>query len=667
MPAATEAYYKAPSAVREAGIALVALLVAALVGYGWQLGFFLENAHNGLIGGSFTAVGLYVVRMRPRHREGWLFVATGVLHAVMFFGRQYGLEGGALPAASWIGWIGVWPLPLAIAMSGWTLMAFPDGRLPSRGWRAAVVAMMTVAAVLAAVSALWPVEYDRIGLSAPHPLQLPGAEAAARFWEYAKFSYVAFQVLWTVAIVARIRHADGDEVRQMRWLVYAVVMAVVLLVAGLLVLGSPLPGLLVLPLIPVAAGFAILKLRLYDIDPVINKTLVVGAMLLVVTAGYVAIVVGVGALVPAEGRVLSLLTTAAVAVAFEPVRRRVQRLADRLVYGRRTTPYEALSQLSSHLEDAPQELLSGMAATVANAVGASEVVVWVGREDHLVPQVCWPASAYEEGSAALPDLGGPRRHVRPVVHRGTVRGAITLRKPSGEALTSVEDRLLADLAAQTGLVIVQQHQAQEIQAAARRIVTAEDAARRRIERDLHDGAQQRLVTLGLELGILAEQAKASGEVAIAARAKQARAQLLEATSELRELARGLHPMVLAQSGLEPALGTLAERSALPVRLHVTVAGRLPGTVEATAYYVVSEALTNAARHSGASVVRVDVTSVEGGLRLEVTDDGRGGARAGSGSGLQGLADRLAALGAELLVESPPGGGGTRLSTVLPCG
>lgn len=378
------------------------------------------------------------------------------------------------------------------------------------------------------------------GLSAPHPLQLPGAEAAARFWEYAQLSYVAFQVLWTVAIVARIRHADGDEVRQMRWLVYAVVMAVVLLVAGLLVLGSPLPGLLVLPLIPVAAGFAILKLRLYDIDPVINKTLVVGAMLLVVTAGYVAIVVGVGALVPAEERVLSLLTTAAVAVAFEPVRRRVQRLADRLVYGRRTTPYEALSQLSSHLEDAPQELLSGMAATVANAVGASEVVVWVGREDHLVPQVCWPASAYEEGSAALPDLGGPRRHVRPVVHQGTVRGAITLRKPSGEALTSVEDRLLTDLAAQTGLVIVQQHQAQEIQAAARRIVTAEDAARRRIERDLHDGAQQRLVTLGLELAILAERAKASGEVAIAARAKQARAQLLEATAELRELARGLH-------------------------------------------------------------------------------------------------------------------------------
>lgn len=466
--------------------------------------------------------------------------------------------------------------------------------------------------------------------------------------------------------MARIRHAHGDEVRQLRWLVYAVVMAIVLLVAGLLAFGSPVPGLLAIPLIPVAAGFAILKLRLYDIDPVINKTLVVGAMLLVITAGYVAIVIGAGAVIPADERVLSLLMTAGVAVAFEPLRRRTQRLADRLVYGHRATPYEALSQLSAHLEDAPQELLDGIAATVAEAVGASEVVVWVGGEERLVPQAWWPAPTAEDGPVALAALGSSRRHVRPVVHRGTVRGAVTLRKAAGESLTAAEDRLLADLAAQTGLVIVQQRQAPEIQAAARRIVSAEDAARRRIERDLHDGAQQRLVTLGLELGVLAEQAKATGDVAIADRVRQVRAQLLEATAELRELARGLHPMVLTQSGLEPALGALVDRSAIPVRLHVTVAGRLPSDAEATAYYVVSEALTNAARHSGASVVVVDVAHVAGGLCVQVTDDGRGGARPGAGSGLQGLADRLAAVGAELHVDSPSGGGGTRIRAVLPC-
>ena len=154
---------------------------------------------------------------------------------------------------------------------------------------------------------------------------------------------------------------------------------------------------------------------------------------------------------------------------------------------------------------------------------------------------------------------------------------------------------------------------------------------------------------------------------MADRVKQARAQLLEATAELRELARGLHPMVLVESGLEPALGALADRSPIPVRLHIAVPGRLSSDVEAAAYYVVSEALTNAARHSGASVVVVDVASVDGGLRVEVTDDGCGGARPVIGSGLEGLADRLAALGAELHVDSPSGGGGTRIRTLLPCG
>lgn len=247
-----------------------------------------------------------------------------------------------------------------------------------------------------------------------------------------------------------------------------------------------------------------------------------------------------------------------------------------------------------------------------------------------------------------------------------MRGAITLRKPVGEALTPAENRLLDDLVAQTGLVIAQQQQAQELQATARRMVTAQDAARRRIERDLHDGAQQRLVTMGLELGLLAEQAKATGEPELAERVGEVRAQLLEATADLRELARGLHPMVLTQSGLEAALSMLADRSAIPVRLlTVALAGRLPREVEATAYYVVSEALTNAARHSGAEVVTVDVAKVVEGLRVAVTDDGRGGARQHDGSGLQGLADRLAAVGATLTIDSPVGGG-TRIRTVLPC-
>ena len=657
----------APSAAREAGLAIVALLVALLVGYDWFLRFRLDNAHNGLIAASFVTVGLYVVRMRPRHHEGWLLVAVGVVHAVMFFDRQYGRTESVLPAASWIVWFGVWPLPLAIALFGWTFMAFPHGRMLSSRWRRAGVGMVAVATVMATMSALWPVDYDRIGVGSTHPLELPGAQAAARVWPYLLPSYALFQALWTAAVVVRLRRARGDEARQMRWLVYATVMATVLLGTGLAVFRSPVPGLLALPLIPLAAGIAILKYRLYDIDPVVNKTLVIGLLVLFVTAGYVAIVVVVGALIPVGTGWLSLLTTAVVAVAFEPLRRRAQRLADRLVYGHRATPYEALSRLSSQLDEAPDELLDGIAATVANAVGATEVVVWVGEEVRLVAQAGFPRPPDPCEPSRLDELDvGPHRHIRPVVHHGTVRGAVTLRKPLGEALTPAEDRLLDDLVAQTGLIIAQQQQARQLQAAARRIVTAQDVARRRIERDLHDGAQQRLVTMGLELGWLEERAKATGEVELAARVRDVRAQLLEATAELRELARGLHPMVLSQAGLETALRMLADRSAIPVRITVSLAGRLPREIEATAYFVVGEALTNAARHSGAAVVTVEVATVAQELRVLVSDDGRGGARPGDGTGLQGLADRLAAVGATLTIDSPVDGG-TRIRAVLPCG
>ena len=669
--AAAHGYREARASVRDALLGVIGLATAVLVGYGFMLGFHLDNLHNGLLGASFTAVGLYVLRVRPGHREGRLFVATGVAHAVMFLGRQYGLQDGPLPGASWLGWLGVWPLPLVIALAGVTVMAFPDGSFLSPRWRAAAAAMVAVAVVLAVPSALWPVEYDRIGMVAPHPLDVGGADLAEAILTPARtIAYSLFQLLWTVAVLARLVRARGDEARQLRWFVYAVAIDLLLLLAGVLLLGTPLPGLLATPLVAVAAGVAILKYRLYDIDPVINKTLVVGAMALVITAGYLAVAVGVGALLPVPDGVLSLVATAVVALAFEPVRRRAQRMADRLVYGHRSTPYEALSRLSAQLLTPREDLLGGLAATVAHAVGAVEVVVWVGDKDRLAPAAAWPAPRPHQPTA-LSDLGEQGRVVRPVLHDGSTRGAVTLRKRAGESLTAQEARLLTDLVAQVGLAIDHQarrqqvaDQAGELQAAARRIVTAQDAARRRIERNLHDGAQQRLVTLGLELGALAEHAEETGAPDLAARAESARRQLLDATAALREMARGLHPSVLTQDGLEPALATLADHSPLPVRLRVDVARRQPAEVEATAYFLVSEAITNAARHSGASLVEVGVQRDGQGLRVEVSDDGAGGADPASGSGLQGLADRLAALGARLELTSPPQGG-TRLRTVIP--
>jgi signal transduction histidine kinase len=656
-----------PSLGHEAAVAGIAVAVAALVAWGWALGFHLGNAHNGLIAASWTAVGLYVVRMRPRHREGWLFVTIGAAHAVMFFGRQYGLHDGPLPAASWLGWIGVWPLPVVIAVVGWSLMAFPDGILPSTAWRPVVWSMFAIATAMAAVSALWPVDYLRVGIGAPYPLHLAGRGTAESLWGAAQACYFLFQLVWTVALVIRIRRARGDEVRQLRWLVAAVLLDIGVLVTGLVLFGSPEPGLLALPVIPLACGAAILKRRLYDIDPVINRALVVGVMFALVTAGYAAIVLGVGSMVPAPTTALSLLATAVVAVAFEPLRREAQRLADRLVYGHRPTPYEALAQMAAEAELGPDDILDRAAATMARTVGATEVVLWSGPERQLEVVGAWPRRPAPAETVSLSDLADRGLHLRLVSHQGTMHGVISLRKPAGEVLTATEGKVLTDLVSQTGLVVVQLQQASDLRAAARRIVTAEDAARRRIERDLHDGAQHRLVTLGLELGAVSEHARAIGDPDLAERVADARAQLLQATAELRELARGLHPSVLVDAGLAVALATLADRSSVPVRLDVDLAERPAAEIEATAYFVVSEALTNAARHAQAKVVTVSISlTTTGSLDVRVSDDGIGCARVERVGGLQGLSDRLAALGARLEVTSKPGSG-TTIRAVLPCG
>ncbi|MBB5868087.1 signal transduction histidine kinase [Allocatelliglobosispora scoriae] len=628
---------------------------AVLVGGGFALGLNVGNLHNGLIAASFGAVGLYVVHRRPGSREGWLFVAVGVTHAVMFAGRQYGLHSGPLPGASWIGWLGVWPLPLVLVLVGVAVMCFPTGRLPSRGWVPVLGVLAAMGLVLSTVSALWPVEYGRTGLVAGHPLDLPGFSTADAFYRVARpVGYLLFQLTWVACVVARVRRARGDEARQLRWFLYSATMSAAVMVLGLAVWGSPIPGTLTAPLLAVAAGAAILRYRLYDIDPVINKSLVFGAMAVLVTLGYAVVVTGMGRLVSGYGNLLSLLATGLVAVIFEPLRRRAQRLADRVVYGRRASPYEALARLSAHFTAPAGGLLDGICATVADAVGAHEVTLWTGPADTLRAVSVWPTTtSLPTGSRTFADLVAV-----PVRHDGRFRGAITVTKAPGDTLSIAEQRVVGDLAAQAGLVL-------ELRATAQRLVAAGDAARRRLERDLHDGAQQRLVNVAMELGRVVRLATTAGAAEVAAQADDVRRQLLDATAELRELARGLHPAVLTQDGLEAAISFLADRSPLPVRLTVLVARRLSAEVESTAYFVVSEGLTNAAKHSGADAVTVRVVLAGASLVTEISDDGCGGAATRPGSGLEGLADRLATLDARLTVESGPAG--THLKTVIPCG
>jgi signal transduction histidine kinase len=231
-----------------------------------------------------------------------------------------------------------------------------------------------------------------------------------------------------------------------------------------------------------------------------------------------------------------------------------------------------------------------------------------------------------------------------------------VRAVAATARMSIEnERLQAEVRAQL----------EEVRASRARIVEAGDAERRRVERNLHDGAQQRLVNIALALGIARSQVGVASDREMAGALEEAAAELRLAVAELRELARGIHPVILSEAGLGPALAALADRSPVPVTVTAVPPGRLPSRVEETAYYVASEALANAAKHARATSVSISARRLDGDLLVEVGDDGVGGADP-DGSGLRGLADRVAALDGRLLVHSPAGEG-TCITVELPCG
>jgi signal transduction histidine kinase len=266
-------------------------------------------------------------------------------------------------------------------------------------------------------------------------------------------------------------------------------------------------------------------------------------------------------------------------------------------------------------------------------------------------------------AALMRELGVRSGVGGPIAIGGRVWGAVTAAWPGeGPPPVGAEDRLAA-FAELVAYAVQNAETRNELAASRARLVEASDEARRRIERDLHDGAQQRLVVTALELSMLDRQLDRDPEAARAMLAR-AREQLACGLSELRALARGIHPTVLTERGLEAALTALAQRAPLPVDLSVAVPDRLDPTIEAAAYFLVSEALTNVAKHAQADRVTVDIAATDGTLEVTIADDGAGGADAANGSGLRGLVDRVTAVGGRLDVDSPPGQG-TRLSARLP--
>jgi signal transduction histidine kinase len=653
---------------------------------------------------SFPVVGVLISSRDPRNRIGWIFLLIGFAWELGAFLSGYSIFGlvthpGSLPGPDVSAALTPWLWVPGIGLPGtFLLLLFPNGRLPSIKWKP-FAWLCVVALALPPVAMIFGPRF--LGDSGfPHVRNPLFTHSIRPILTPLVFVIALIPVCilgCAVSLVLRFRRSTGVDRVQLKWLTTAaagvagfffVMMA--LSVPGIF-FGASSPSWLsflgaVSPfsfaLIPVGAGFAILRYQLYDIDVVINKTVVFGVLAAFITLVYVAIVVGIGHAIGSGDKPnlgLSILATAIVAVAFQPVRERVHHFANRLVYGNRATPYEVLSRFSDKVADtyATEDVLPKMARTVAEGTGAAHAEVWLRSKGVLRSAATWPDERAHDSDALslrdgqLPSFDGIDKAI-PVRHQGELLGALTVTKPPGEPLTPAEEKLLSDLASQAGLVLRNVgltsellQRLDELKASRQRLVAAQDQERRRLERDLHDGAQQHLVALKTRLALaqrLVERDPAKAEEMIATLEQDAG----EALDTLRDLARGIYPPVLAGEGLVAALQAQASKAPVEVAVRGKNIARYGQEIEAAVYFCCLEALQNIAKYANADHATITLEQRDGEVTFSVTDDGVGFDPTSTvkGSGTQNMADRVAAMGGTLTVGSTLGAG-TAVSGSLP--
>jgi signal transduction histidine kinase len=633
----------------------------------WSLGNVLDDVASA----ATSALAIVLVTRRPKNSLGWLFLVAGAALGIGNFCSAYGLHAvkadpGSLPGGFAMAWVSNWIWTIPVSLLIFLLLLFPTGTLSSSRWRPvawAIAIFMTVMGLgaLFFATANWrnpfgPDQQDT-GLAAIAIIPFLAGVVAIPVAMIASFTSLAF----------RFKRSRGDERLQLKWFVTAAALVAITFSVNILV-DSPVAQLastLALIFLWVAIVIALMKYRLYDIDLVISKTVVFGSLIVFITVVYLALVVGVGtAAGNRRSPVLAALAAAVVALAFQPMRTRAQRLANRVVYGKRATPYEVLSEFAERIAGAysSDDVLPQMAGMIAAGTGAERTVVWlrVGNELHA------EASSGELPEASVLPVTGHDLPVTangetavPVLHQGELLGAISIRMPPSEPLSPAGERLVADVASQAGLVLSNVRLIEELRASRQRLVAAQDAERRKLERNLHDGAQQQLVALAVKQRLAAGLVTKDPQQA-AAMLATLQEETADALETLRDLARGIYPPLLADQGLVAAITAQARKGTVPVEVDADGVGRYPQDTEAAVYFCCLEALQNVGKYAQASLARVRLTAHGGELDFEVTDDGRGFDRQRTklGSGLQNMADRLAALGGSLDVQSEPNRGTT---------
>jgi len=642
----------------------------------------------------FATAGALIVSRHVRQPIGWLFCALGLAVAILIGAEEYVIRSsstpGGLPATTLVAWVYNWIDILALASIPLVFLLFPTGRVPSLRWKPLVWLTVGATGLTVASWVLMPRDLTRDIFGAQGSVPNPtGIEALARVTDVTALigglTLLLSAFLSVVALILRFRRARGEERQQIKWLAYVAATAVFMflgsianefasggadetsLIGDVLFLGFALSLVLGVPL---ACAIALLKYRLYDLDIVIKKTVVFGALAVFITLVYVAVVVGVGALVGSRGNTaLTFAATAIVAIAFQPVRNASRRIADRAVYGKRATPYEVLSDFSDRVAGtySSEDVLPRMAHILGAGTGAERARVWLKLGNELHAAASWP-----EGDDARPvAISGEELpsfeegHAVEVRHQGELLGALSVVMPSNDPMNPGKSKLIQDLASQAGLVLRNVRLIEELRASRQRIVAAQDEERRKLERNIHDGAQQQLVALSVKLALVRAMAKKDVDRADAMLG-ELQGEAKDAMENLRDLARGIYPPLLADQGLVAALDAQARKASIPVAIHANGIGRYAQDVEAAVYFCTLEALQNVAKYAEASRVTVTLEADDGEVLFTVADDGLGfdPATTRSGSGLTNMADRLSALGGTVEIQSAPGEG-TTVSGRLP--
>jgi signal transduction histidine kinase len=626
---------------------------------------------------SFAIVGALIVWRRPRNRIGWVCCGIGILWGFEEFvlGFSSYLSYAPHPPIAGVhiwAWLvsWVWILPVNLTLIFLPFL-FPDGKPVSPRW--------------------WPLAWVALGGLV---ISIAGATTGAT-----ALSLVGQVIELTCAVLApctlliRYRRAQFEERQQIKWFAGAALLLAGLAVAstavsfliyhnGYVVL-NPVGGTAI-PLglagLAAAIGISVLRYHLYDIGVFLRRALVYAALLAITGFIYLVLVVYIGTRIApqttAADRTIPFVVAAVLALLFLPVRNRLQRLANRLVYGKRASPYELLANFSRGVSElyGDEDLTVRMARVLSEGTEADRAEVWLRVGDELRLAASWPEQDTKPAGLRL-ESGEPppmpdAATAVPVRYQGELLGMLAVLKR--EDITPTETRLVNDLAHEAGLALKNERltaelsqRLEELTVSRQRLVTAQDTERRRIERNLHDGAQQELIALKLKL-VVAQDMAASDPQQTQEMLQGLVTDVGNAVETLRELARGIYPAVLADLGLAAALEAQARRSPLTVEVHADGIHRYPPEIEAAVYFCCLEALQNAVKHAQATTMMISVEESDDELSFTAVDNGRGidVASARRGSGIQNMTDRMAALQGSLDLGTAPAGG-TIVSGRLP--